>query len=121
MVTILVKSENKENAIVQEPHEAGFIYLKEGRKVHKVMLGDIMYLESMKEYVQVHLIDSTLKLKTRLSDLETRLPERDFIRIHKSYLISISKIKQFDANTVHVGLTQLPISRSYKQVFANRI
>ena len=116
-----VDSEDNRNLASKKSQEADFIYLKEGRKVHKVLLDDILYLESMKEYVQVHLKESNIRLKSRLSDLENRLPVHDFIRIHKSYLISISKIKQFEANTVRINSVQLPISRSYKQEFSRRV
>ena len=114
-------SEDNRNLASQKAQEADFIYLKEGRKVHKVLLDDILFMESMKEYVQVHLKESNIRLKARLSDLEERLPSQDFIRIHKSYLISISKIKQFEANTVRINSVQLPISRSYKQEFSRRV
>jgi len=116
-----VDLETRGSQSYSKPNKTGFIYLKEGRKVHKVLLDDILYLESMKEYVNVHLTGSEIRLKARLSDLESRLPSNDFIRIHKSYLISISKITQFEANIVHIQSISLPISRSYKQEFAKRM
>lgn len=101
--------------IVAENAVLRYIYIKINKKIHKVLLSDILYAESIKDYIKIHTISGNLVTKQTIASFEELLPGTEFLRIHRSFIISINKIKSFTANTVDVGGVELPIGRSYKQ------
>ena len=92
-----------------------YLYLNEGRKVHKVNLNDILFVEGMKDYIRVHLRNKKITIKEYIGKIEEKLPSQKFLRIHKSYIVAINEIDSFTANTVEVGNKELPIGRTYKR------
>lgn len=97
-------------------HDGGFIYVKSEKKSLKVMLRDILYVESMKDYVIIHRRDAKIISKDLISRLEEILPEDFFIRIHRSYIVSIPRIEAITSSSVEIGKRELPIGRSFKNV-----
>ena len=93
-----------------------FIYVKENKKVLKVHLNEILYLEGLSEYVQIFTKNKKIVTKNSMTNMETKLPDKDFMRIHKSYIVSVSKIQAFTSTTVEIPGKQLPIGRSYKNL-----
>ena len=92
-----------------------YLFLKADRKMVKVFLKDIAYIESMKDYVRVKMNDgSEIISLQKISYLEKKLPSDCFMRIHKSYLISIHSIEAFSATSVEMIGIDIPIGRSYK-------
>ena len=91
-----------------------FIYVKENKKVVKVHLNEIIYVEGLSEYVQIYTDKKKIITKTSMSNMEDKLPDNNFIRIHKSFIISLSKIEAFTSNSIEVGGKEIPIGRSYK-------
>ncbi|MGQ8338960.1 LytR/AlgR family response regulator transcription factor [Sunxiuqinia sp. A32] len=91
-----------------------FIYVKENKKVVKIHLSEILYIEGLSEYVQIHTEKRRIITKTSMIHMEEKLPTDHFLRIHKSYIVSVPKIEAFTANTVEVPDKELPIGRSYK-------
>ena len=92
-----------------------FLFLKVDRKMVKVYLKDIAYIESLKDYVRVKTVDGhELVSLQKISYLEKKLPSDCFIRAHKSYIISLRKISAYTHTSVEVGGTEIPIGRSYK-------
>jgi DNA-binding LytR/AlgR family response regulator len=96
-----------------------FIYVKENKKVIKIYLSEIKYIEGLSEYVQIYTDKRKVIVKTSLTLMEEKLPTEQFLRIHKSYIISVSKIEAFTANTIEIQNKELPIGRSYKNVVLN--
>lgn len=94
--------------------EEAFIYIKENKKVVKVYLSEIRYIEGLSEYVQVFTDKKKIITKTSLSQMEEKLPAEGFLRIHKSYIVSTGKIEAFTANTIEIQGKELPIGRSFK-------
>ena len=94
--------------------DESFIYLKADKKMIKVFLRDICYIESLKDYVKVKTTDKQIITYQKISYLEEKLPDDKFIRIHRSYIIAIDKIKSFNATTIEIGQEELPIGRIYK-------
>lgn len=95
-------------------NEEPFVYVKADRKVIKILLKDILYLESMKDYVIIFLKDKKIVTKDHISFFEHLLPQNMFLRIHRSYIVSISKISSVTKTSVEVSNKELPISRNYK-------
>lgn len=94
-----------------DPH----MFLKADRKMVKVYLKDITYIESLKDYVRVKKQDGTeIVSLQKISYLEQKLPSDCFMRIHKSYIISLHKINSYSASALEVGGKEIPIGRSYK-------
>jgi len=93
-----------------------FIYVKENKKVVKVYLSDIKYIEGLSEYVQIYTDKRKVIVKASLAQMEEKLPSALFLRIHKSYIVSVNRIEAFTAHTVEIQNKELPIGRSYKNV-----
>lgn len=94
--------------------DESFIYIKENKKVVKVHLSEIRYIEGLSEYVQVFTEKRKIITKTSMAQMEEKLTSDNFLRIHKSFIVSISKIEAFTANTIEIQGKELPIGRSYK-------
>jgi DNA-binding LytR/AlgR family response regulator len=94
---------------------SAFIYLKADRKSHRVMLSDIRYIESLDDYVKVHLTGSTLITRENISSLEAALPGVSFVRIHRSYIINTNFITSISADTIEIDQKCLPMGRAFKK------
>ena len=95
--------------------EDAYIYIKVDKKMVKVLLDDILYIESLKDYVRIRTKEKGLVTHQKISYLEEKLPEDNFIRIHRSYIVSLSKVESYSPNTIDVPGHELPIGRNYKQ------
>jgi DNA-binding LytR/AlgR family response regulator len=91
-----------------------FLCLRADRKNIKVNLDDIIFIESIKDYVKVVTKDRTIISKQSISSLEEMLPASAFIRTHRSFIVSIKKIESFTQDLIQLGKYELPISRSYR-------
>ncbi|PMD90728.1 DNA-binding response regulator [Siphonobacter sp. BAB-5405] len=93
-----------------------FLYFRADRKMVKVFLKNILYIESLKDYVKVITQnEKPLVVKQSMSALEETLPQRKFLRIHRSYLVAIDKIKAYTPTHLEVGGLELPIGRLYQK------
>lgn len=99
--------------------EEAFIYVKENKKVIKIYLNEIHFIEGMNEYIRIHTDNRRVVVKSSLHSIEEKLPSDSFIRIHKSYIVSIPRIRAFNATTIELENAKLRIGRNYKnQVFS---
>jgi len=94
-----------------------FIYLRVDRKLVKILLADLLYIESARDYVKVFTKDKSYITRQTISSVEAMLSGNDFIRIHRSYIISVSKIKSFTNEMVEIGDSELPIGKFYRNNF----
>jgi len=90
------------------------IFIKSNSKFFKVNFNEIVYVQSMKDYLKIHTLDYNLVTHQTMADMEKILPPRQFIRVHKSYLVSIAFIKSIYGNAVEVDKVTIPIGNSYK-------
>lgn len=97
--------------------EKAYMYFKVNKQVKKVFLKDIIYIESVKDYVKIVTTDKPLITYQRLSYMEEKLPENKFLRIHKSYIIAIERISGYNNDLINIEGHELPLGRSYKQGF----
>lgn len=91
------------------------ILIKSEHKVHRVTVQDIIYIQSMREYVTYYTTRGKYMSIGSLKQLELDLPSKDFIRVHKSYIIAKSKVKTLEGNLLHVREEKIPIGASYKE------
>ncbi|MEQ9169329.1 MAG: LytTR family DNA-binding domain-containing protein [Fulvivirga sp.] len=94
--------------------EGEYIYLKADKKMVKVMLNDIHYIESLKDYIRVKTADKDVITHQKISYLEEKLPDDSFIRIHRSFIVPLKKIESYSSSTIEVPGKELPIGRLYK-------
>jgi DNA-binding LytR/AlgR family response regulator len=92
-----------------------YLYFRVDRKMVKVFLDDILYIEGFSDYVKIITPSKLLITKQLISALEESLPKDIFIRIHRSFIISINKINSYNADIIHIGNAELPIGRIFKQ------
>ena len=91
-----------------------FIHLRADRKVQKVALGDIIYIESLKDYCKIITTSRQIITRQAISSIETSLPTDDFIRIHRSFIVSVDKVESYTNETVEIARKELPIGRMYR-------
>jgi DNA-binding LytR/AlgR family response regulator len=92
-----------------------FLYFRADRKMVKVALNEILYVESLKDYVKVFTPLKVVITKQSISSLEEMLPKDNFIRIHRSFLIALNKIDTYNNDTIEISKKELPISRMYRE------
>ena len=91
-----------------------FIFLKADKKHHKINLADILYFESLGDYVIAYTTDQKIVTKERISHLSDLLPAKRFLQIHRGYIVSIEKIESIGAGFVEISRKKLPVGRNYK-------
>jgi DNA-binding LytR/AlgR family response regulator len=96
-------------------YDEAYIYLREDREMVKIFLKDILYIESLRDYVKVKTTQQQVITYQKISYLEQKLPESKFIRIHRSFIVAFDKVSSFTVNAVKVGNIEIPIGRNYKQ------
>jgi DNA-binding LytR/AlgR family response regulator len=95
------------------------VFLKSGYRNVKIGVDDILYIESLKDYVKVHTPGGVISAKYKISELENELGGNNFLRIHRSFIVNIKQITAFTASDVEIGKTELPIGETYRElVFA---
>lgn len=97
-----------------EQSEETFIYLKADRKNHKIAIADITYIESLDEYVKVHLQNRVLITRETISSLQTKLEVNSFVRIHRSFMVATRFINSVSSDGVEIAGKLLPFGRAYK-------
>lgn len=100
--------------IAEEKKNESFVYFRADRKMVKVMLDDILYIESMKDYIKVNTVQGVIITKQSISSVEAMLPEKLFVRTHRSFIVSINKIKSFTNEIVEVDKTDIPIGKLFR-------
>ncbi|HEX4887385.1 MAG TPA: LytTR family DNA-binding domain-containing protein [Luteibaculaceae bacterium] len=81
-----------------------------------MLMDDIHYVEALADYVNIYLENSRHTILSTMKAIESKLPERDFVRVHRSYIVRIDKIVEIEDNTIILhGNKMIPVSRSYKE------
>lgn len=97
------------------PYSDAFIYLKADKKMVKVFLNEILYIESLKDYIRVFTPEKNIVTYQRISYMEEKLPHHKFIRIHRSYIVALDKVEAYSNSHVEVAKKEIPIGRNYRQ------
>lgn len=99
-----------------KPAPEPFVYLKVDRDMKKVFLNEILYIESWRDYVKLFFVNGrNLLAKQSISAMENLLSEHKFLRVHRSYMVSLNKISGYNGLSVQLDATEIPIGRLYKQ------
>lgn len=94
--------------------EPELLYIKSQRKIVKLDLSEICYLESLNDKVLIHTTDNTINTTQRIGYLAEKLPKNQFIRIHRSFIVSLDKVTAFNSIMVEVKGKELPVGRNYR-------
>lgn len=92
-----------------------YFFIKTGYKIQKILINEIVYIESMGDYIRFFLEDKKIVTLLSMSKIIELLPKQKFIQIHRSYIINFEKINFIQNNIISIGKYQLPISKSRKK------
>ena len=98
-----------------------FIIVKDGTKIHKIDFPDLLYIEGQREYVTFHTSQKKITALYVMKILEDSLPQKHFIRVHKSYIVAIRHIEMIEGNMLKVAGEKIPIGGSYKNDLLSRL
>jgi DNA-binding LytR/AlgR family response regulator len=101
----------REQEHVHEDH----IFVKSNSKFFKVNFSEIVYVQGMKDYLKIHTPEYTLVTHQTMNELEKMLPSRQFLRVHKSYIVAIAHIRSIYGNSIELGKLTIPIGINYKE------
>lgn len=93
---------------------SNYIYVNANKKYHRINYDDILYAESLKDYVRIHTESTSITTKEKISDFESKLPSC-FLRTHRSYIVNTQKISAYTMHDIEIGDIEIPIGISYKQ------
>jgi DNA-binding LytR/AlgR family response regulator len=113
-VNKLIHTDNKPGDGQNQSPSKSSLYFRADRKMVKIFLDDIIYVESIKDYIKIYRNQNTpLIVKQSLTSLESLLPHHLFMRIHRSYLVSINKVTAFTNYDVEIDDIEIPIGRQF--------
>jgi DNA-binding LytR/AlgR family response regulator len=113
----LPKSEFKE----QDRKEDDFLFIKSSKKTFKVNLHDILYIEALGDYVKIFTVEKMIVSYQSLKNIESLLPPKQFPRIHKSFIIALSRIDLIEGNHVKIRDRMIPVGTNFKTEFEKLI
>jgi len=106
-----LSSKKEETSQVETPD---FIFVNANKKHIKILFDDILYVESIKDYVRIHTKDQRIVTKDKISGFEKKLAPH-FLRVHRSFIVNTQQISAFTAHDIEIGQIEIPIGGSYKQ------
>ena len=101
--------------VISDPENDAFIYVKSEKKNVKILFKEILFIESLKDYIKIHTLDKTIITQVSISAIEQRLPD-NFLRIHRSFIIAKDKITAYTQHDFEIGKHQIPVGRNYKTI-----
>ncbi|MFL0352623.1 LytR/AlgR family response regulator transcription factor [Xanthomarina sp. GH4-25] len=98
----------------KEASEDSKIFIKEDKKYYQIKLAEILFIEAYGNYVKINMMDRVIVSHQTLTSFTHNLPENQFIRVHKSFIVSIDKIELIEGNRIHISNHKIPIGKMYK-------
>jgi DNA-binding LytR/AlgR family response regulator len=108
-------SKQKNSITAVEQSGTRFIHVRADRKIHKLNEEEIVYIESLDDYVKIHLKSTNLVTRENISTLEAKLPSPPFVRIHRSFIINSKWIKTISNESIELNGKELPFGRTFKK------
>jgi len=102
--------------VTSEAAERPYIFFNVGKKRVKIFLDEILYIESLKEYVRIFTKAKSILTKFQLGQIESLLARNNFMRVHRSFIVAKDKIDAFTASDLEINGKQIPVGRSYKEL-----
>ncbi len=111
------KQEVKVEAAQQSDFLSDFIFVKTEHKIQKVYLNDILFIEGLKDYISIFTPAERIITLQNMKKMEDALPEKHFIRVHKSYIVSINKIDSIERSRIFINDKIIPVGDTYREEF----
>lgn len=106
---------NEKSSSTTNKNSDDFIFVKSDRKMLKLNLKDILYLESLSDYIKIHTTEKTVITRETFANIERKIPAAQFLRVHRSFIVAIAHIESFTKEHIEIRKKAIPISRGYKQ------
>jgi DNA-binding LytR/AlgR family response regulator len=113
MQTSAATTRSQPSSKTEIPYD-NYVYFKVDKKMIKTKMNDILFIESIKDYVKVKTYEKEIVTQQKISYLEESLPKEQFLRIHRSFIVNVEKVDAYSATDVEIGKLHLPIGRNYK-------
>jgi DNA-binding LytR/AlgR family response regulator len=104
---------------IKTSSDRDFAFVKDGTKIVRIDFNEILFIEALADYVQINTIDDRYTVLATMKSMQANLPQNDFFRVHRSYIVRKDKIKIIEDNMILMDKKNIPISRSAKQEFFN--
>ncbi|WP_435416318.1 LytR/AlgR family response regulator transcription factor [Polaribacter aestuariivivens] len=101
--------------VIPESSKNEFIFVRSERKMIKIIFDEILYIESLSDYIKIHLRDKIIVTRETITNIEKKLPTQCFLRIHRSFVVNISCIDSYTNEFVEISNNAISISRTYKE------
>ncbi|MBN1951146.1 MAG: response regulator transcription factor [Bacteroidales bacterium] len=115
----------KTTELAPEPEKpvaaSDYLLVKSEYSTLKINLSDIQFIEGLKDYIRIHMPGKTVMTKNTMKNIESRLPEDQFIRIHKSFIVALAKIEKIENNRIIFGNKYIPIGNHFKDDFYQQL
>lgn len=109
-------------AIKEQPgNSVPYLFVKANGKLEKITFADILFIEGMENYVAIHLENKKIITHTTIKSLLEKLPAKQFVQTHKSYLVAVDKVDSIEGNTLHVQKHQVPVSKYLREEVLGQI
>lgn len=118
---ILPPSHSAQNEIKKENTTTDHFFVRTNQKMEKVKLDQILFLESMREYVCIHTNGHRYVIHQTMNRMEDELPTTQFMRVHRSYIIALKHINAINGNTAIINEKEIPIGGSYRKAFFEKV
>jgi len=105
----------------EDSRAGNFLYFRSDRKMVKVILNDILYIESLKDYVKIVTVSGQVITKYSMAALEAMLPQPDFFRVHRSFIVSGKNIQSYTPNHVQLNGYEIPIGKLYQREVVRKL
>lgn len=103
------------------PQTERFLYVRADRKMVKIMVSDILYIESLKDYVRIFVPHQQIITKQTITSLEDMLPDDEFVRVHRSFIVPLRRIDSYHQHAVFINKTELPVGPLYRNEVMKRL
>jgi two-component system LytT family response regulator len=109
-------------ALMEHPvNTVPYLFVKSNGRLEKIIFSDILFIEGMENYVAIYLENKKIITHSTIKSLLEKLPAKQFIQSHKSYVVAIDKINSIEGNTLHVQSYQVPVSKYLREVVLGQI
>lgn len=119
-----LKAVNKVHDLLEkeaENKEDRYIFIKSNKQLKKILLKDILFIESMENYIIVHTSASKETVYTTMKHIHESLPYNNFLQVHRSYIVNIDHIKSIEGNLLNIGSHKIPVARNLRESTFNII
>ncbi len=119
-----LKSVNKVHSLLEKEQESvddKYVFVKSDKQLKRIFLKDILFIESMENYVIIHTATSKEIVYTTLKHIAESLPVKYFLQVHRSYIVNIDAIQVIEGNLLNIGMHKIPVARNLRDEVFNAI